>query len=224
MRASRGRSRAGPRGRDRSLTRGRPRPRRPPRPARERAPTRAQSAAISSARRASASTLTISPRSPIRAAIPVVLIPGPAQRSSTRSPGPGSRRATTACEPRDWGTSSPASIRVRTGAAAGRRRVPSTRSRSEPSPGPRDPDSGPAEELGDRLGLGGEGVDPKRRLGRLVHRPQQGAGVVRAELRPRASRPSTADRRAPSPRPPESSRRAAPATARDRRPPGAGPR
>ena len=106
-RAFRGLSRAGPRGCDRSPIRGRPRSRRRPRPVTQVTPARAHSASISAARRGSSSTETSSPRSPIRAAIAVVLIPGPAQRSSTRSPGCGSSSATTACEPRDWGTSSP---------------------------------------------------------------------------------------------------------------------
>ena len=53
-----------------------------------RRPSRVAWAAISAARSGSSSTEITSPRSPIRAAIWPVLIPGPAQRSSTCSPGP----------------------------------------------------------------------------------------------------------------------------------------
>ena len=72
---------------------------------------------------ASSSTEITSPRSPIRAAIWPVLIPGPAQRSSTCSPGWGSSTSTTAAEPRLCGVSSPAATSV----GHGRRRCgPST--------------------------------------------------------------------------------------------------
>ena len=57
----------------------------------------------------SSSTEITSPRSPIRAAIWPVLIPGPAQRSRTCSPARGSSTSTTAAEPRLCGVSSPAS-------------------------------------------------------------------------------------------------------------------
>ena len=54
------------------------------------------------------STATISPSSPMSAARCVVLPPGAAQRSSTRSPGRGSSSGATSCDARDCGVNAPA--------------------------------------------------------------------------------------------------------------------
>ena len=87
-----------------------------------RRPSRCACPATSAARAGSSSTEIVSPRSPIRAAICPVLVPGPAQRSRTWSPGRGSRTSTTAAEPRLWGVSSPASTRAGTSVARSARR------------------------------------------------------------------------------------------------------
>ena len=188
------------------------------------APARAQSASISAARRGSASIETISPRSPIRAAIAVVLIPGPAQRSSTRSPGCGSSSATTACEPRDCGTSSPVAIRAPTGSAARSTTSPSAGSSSPPEPGPRDLDPVAPQVGRDPSRAPRAACSPASPSRRARSSPPSPAAPRRRRAPTTTSPPATRDRSARSRRRPGSSRRARRAARRARPPPGAGAR
>ena len=147
-----------------------------------RRPSRCACAATSPARSGSSSIEITSPRSPIRAAIWPVLIPGPAQRSSTCSPCRGSRTSTTAAEPRLCGVSSPAATSGGHGLAGaagdddrlGSGERPARPRRRWPRPRPRRAASSA------RLAVAAQQVDPHPHLGRLVAGGEQRTGAVSA--------------------------------------------
>ena len=174
-----------------------------------RSPSRPAWAATSAARAGSSSTEIVSPRSPIRSAIWPVLIPGPAQRSRTCSPGWGSRTSTTAAEPRLCGVSSPAAIRASAASPIlpSRTSISGAASGHSPAAGRRRPL--PRASAASGLVAAARGADAQGDLGRLVAGGEQRPRAPRARAPPTTSAPARA---APSGRPrraPGSSRRRA---------------